>query len=84
MGSDERRIILVDDEEALVWSLSTRLMRTRPAWTVQTANDGETALAHIKECSVDLLVAADEVLLELAAVLEDPPADLINLGLELV
>ena len=57
MGSDERRIILVDDEEALVWSLSTRLMRTRPAWTVQTANDGETALAHIKECSVDLLVA---------------------------
>ncbi|MCA9589867.1 MAG: response regulator, partial [Myxococcales bacterium] len=24
---------------------------------VQTANDGETALAHIKECSVDLLVA---------------------------
>jgi CheY-like chemotaxis protein len=51
------RVLLVDDEEALVWSLSNRLGKARAHLTVDTANDGETALAKIRARPVDLLVA---------------------------
>jgi CheY-like chemotaxis protein len=52
-----RRIILVDDEEALAWSLASRLAKARPGDRVETSNDGETALVRIREAPVDLLVA---------------------------
>lgn len=52
-----RRIVLVDDEEVLAWSLSNRLARVRPNLTVDTANNGEDALARIRRAPVDLLVA---------------------------
>lgn len=51
------RVLLVDDEEALAWSLSNRLGKARSHLTVDTANDGETALAKIRKQPVDLLVA---------------------------
>lgn len=54
---DGRRIILVDDEEALAWSLSSRLAKVRPRDHIETANDGETALALIQEAPIDLLIA---------------------------
>jgi CheY-like chemotaxis protein/predicted regulator of Ras-like GTPase activity (Roadblock/LC7/MglB family) len=57
MASDARRIVLVDDEEVLAWSLSTRLARARPSWTVDALHDGESALARIQSAPVDLLVA---------------------------
>jgi CheY-like chemotaxis protein/predicted regulator of Ras-like GTPase activity (Roadblock/LC7/MglB family) len=57
MASDARRIVLVDDEEVLAWSLSTRLARIRPTWIIDTVNDGETALARIQSAPTDLLVA---------------------------
>jgi CheY-like chemotaxis protein len=56
-GSDKRRVLIVDDEEALAWSLSTRLGKVRPRYAVDTANDGDTALAKLRERSADLLVA---------------------------
>ncbi len=52
-----RKIVLVDDEEVLAWSLSNRLARARPSWEVHTANTGEAALARIQSGPVDLLVA---------------------------
>jgi CheY-like chemotaxis protein/predicted regulator of Ras-like GTPase activity (Roadblock/LC7/MglB family) len=52
-----RRILLVDDEEALVWSLASRLSKVRPDDTFETANDGASALALMRERSFDLLVA---------------------------
>ena len=52
-----RRILLVDDEEALAWSLASRLAKVRPGDQIATANDGETALARVKEEPLDLLVA---------------------------
>ena len=52
-----RRILLVDDEEALAWSLASRLAKVRPGDKIATANDGETALARVKEEPLDLLVA---------------------------
>jgi CheY-like chemotaxis protein len=53
----ERRIVLVDDEEALAWSLSSRLARAYPNYRIETANDGGTALALLREAAVDLLIA---------------------------
>lgn len=52
-----RRILLVDDEEALAWSLASRLARVRPQHRVVTANDGPSALGLIHEAPIDLLVA---------------------------
>jgi CheY-like chemotaxis protein len=52
-----RRIILVDDEEALAWSLASRLAKVRPQHTVETATDGTSALALMQNGPVDLLVA---------------------------
>ena len=52
-----RRILLVDDEEALAWSLASRLAKARPGDQIATANDGETALVRVKEEPLDLLVA---------------------------
>ncbi len=52
-----RRIILVDDEEALAWSLAGRLLKARPTDRIETANDGETALALVQDGPVDLIIA---------------------------
>jgi len=52
-----RRIVLVDDEEALAWSLSSRIARAYPTYRVETANDGEAALKLIGDSSIDLLIA---------------------------
>jgi DNA-binding response OmpR family regulator len=56
-GGDKRRVLIVDDEEALAWSLSTRLGKVRPRYAVDTAHDGATALAKLRDRPVDLLVA---------------------------
>ncbi len=50
-------VLIVDDEEALAWSLCTRLARVRPRYTVDTAHDGATALAKLHREPADLLVA---------------------------
>jgi CheY-like chemotaxis protein len=57
MAAASRRIILVDDEEALAWSLASRLAKVRPQHVVATANDGTSALALMQTGPVDLLVA---------------------------
>src|SRR5258706_3234989 len=54
---EKRRVLIVDDEEALAWSLSTRLEKIRPRFEVETANDGATALAKLRMQPADLLVA---------------------------
>lgn len=53
----QRRIVLVDDEEALAWSLTSRLSKVRPGDRIETANDGESALARVNEGPLDLLIA---------------------------
>jgi len=50
-------VLLVDDEEALVWSLASRLAKVRPQYQFVTANDGTSALAMMQETPADLLVA---------------------------
>ncbi len=56
-GSSGRRIVLVDDEKALAWSLASRLLKARPQDRVETAGDGESALAMISNERADLLIA---------------------------
>lgn len=51
-----RRVLLVDDEESLVWSLGSRLGKCRPQYSVVTANEGESALIELGREAVDLLV----------------------------
>ena len=51
-----RRVVLVDDEEALAWSLASRLAKIRPHIQVVTAHEGNAALA-LMQPGVDLLVA---------------------------
>lgn len=52
-----RSILIVDDEEALAWSLYGRLRKQRSDYRVQTASEAETALAKFKRRPFDLLVA---------------------------
>jgi len=51
------RLLIVDDEETLLWSIVRRLAETRPQYEVETAGDGESALALLKRGPPDLLVA---------------------------
>lgn len=57
LEDDTKRVLLVDDEEPLVWSLSSRLSKSRQTYEVETANDGATALRMINSKGYDLLVA---------------------------
>lgn len=52
-----QRVILVDDEEALVWSLASRLAKSRPHDRFETAYNGADALQLVQAGPVDLLVA---------------------------
>ncbi len=49
-------ILLVDDEEVLVWSLSQRITKLRPNYQVVTAGDGQAALSRIGAGPIDLLI----------------------------
>ena len=55
--ANRRRIVLVDDEEVLAWSLSNRLARAHPSWGIDTANNGSEALEKIHRAPIDLLIA---------------------------
>jgi CheY-like chemotaxis protein len=54
---ETRRIVLVDDEEALTWSLASRLGKARPQYIVDTACESESALALLEQGETDLLIA---------------------------
>jgi len=51
-----KQVLIVDDEETLTWSLSKTLARDREIYEVSTANDGQTALRHLKVRSFDVVV----------------------------
>ncbi|XXR93670.1 DUF4388 domain-containing protein [Sorangium sp. So ce426] len=56
MDDAKLRIILVDDEEALVWSLSNRIIKQRPGYAVESVTDGHAALRLFDSGPVDLLI----------------------------
>lgn len=56
MTETKKRILIVDDEEDLTWSISRGLSRDKNAWEVVCANSGYHALQMLSQQPVDLLV----------------------------
>ena len=56
MLENKKRILIVDDEEDLTWSISRGLIKDKNALEVMCANSGYHALKTLSEHSVDLLV----------------------------
>jgi CheY-like chemotaxis protein len=50
------RVLLVDDEEALVWSLVRQVQRERPDLAIEGLSDPEQALRRVGEAPPDVLV----------------------------
>jgi len=51
------RLLVVDDEEELLWSVSTRLRKEQPRLSVATATNGHDALDMLDRDAFDVLVA---------------------------
>jgi CheY-like chemotaxis protein len=51
-----RRVLLVDDEETLVWSLARQMQRERPDLSFEGLSDPEQALRRLTEAPPDVLV----------------------------
>lgn len=54
--AERPRVLLVDDEEALVWSVSNRLTKLRPDYTVVPFTAARAALREIETLPADLLI----------------------------
>jgi len=53
---DLKRILVVDDEEDLTWSISKSLEKNERAFEVICVNDGDSALAYLATRHVDLVI----------------------------
>lgn len=56
MLADKKKILIVDDEEDLTWSISKGLSRETQGFEVFCANSGSMALDILSQKAVDLLV----------------------------
>jgi len=52
-----KRVLLVDDEEDLTWSISKHLQKDRASYELYTANSGRAALDILNQVPVDLVVS---------------------------
>jgi len=51
-----KRILVVDDEDDLTWSISKSLEKNDKAFEVICVNNGDSALAYLLTCHVDLVI----------------------------
>jgi YesN/AraC family two-component response regulator len=51
-----KKVLIVDDEETLTWSMSKSLSKDKDKYEVMVANDGREALGLLKKNKVDLLI----------------------------
>ncbi|MFZ5515093.1 MAG: response regulator [Candidatus Zhuqueibacterota bacterium] len=56
MTSDPKRILIVDDEEDLTWSIARSLRKENEQYEIMCVNSGEEALEVIRRFSLDLLI----------------------------
>ena len=56
MNGEKKRILIVDDEEDLTWSISKRLAKDGDSLEVLCTNTGNNALEMLAQYSVDLMV----------------------------
>jgi len=56
MSTEKKKILIVDDEEDLTWSISKGLTRETHGFEILCANSGTMALDILSQKAVDLLV----------------------------
>lgn len=56
LHAERPRLLLVDDEEALVWSVTNRIAKLRPDYWVVPVTDGRAALRELEAGHFDLLI----------------------------
>jgi DNA-binding response OmpR family regulator len=57
MVKDLKRVLIVDDEETLTWSMARSLSRDKDKYEVIIANNGREALNLLKKNNVDLVIS---------------------------
>ena len=56
MAKNLKKVLIVDDEETLTWSMAKSLSKDKDKYEVIIANNGREALAHLKKDKIDLVI----------------------------
>jgi DNA-binding response OmpR family regulator len=56
MVKNLKKVLIVDDEETLTWSMSKSLSKDRDKYELIIANNGQEALNHLHENKIDLVI----------------------------
>ncbi len=57
MSKELKRVLIVDDEETLTWSMAKSLSRDKDKYDVMIANSGREALSMLKKSKIDLVIS---------------------------
>lgn len=57
MAKDLKKVLIVDDEETLTWSMSKSLAKDKDKYEVIVANSGKEALNILKQNNIDLVIS---------------------------
>ena len=57
MVKDLKKVLIVDDEETLTWSMAKSLSKDRDKYQVLIANNGKEALDHLVKDKVDIVIS---------------------------
>jgi DNA-binding response OmpR family regulator len=57
MTKDIKKVMIVDDEETLTWSMSKSLSKDRDKYQVLVANNGKEALGQLDREKIDLVIS---------------------------
>jgi len=57
MLKDLKKVLIVDDEETLTWSMAKSLSKDKDKYEVIIANNGKEALALLKDNKIDLVIS---------------------------
>ncbi len=57
MSKDLKKVLIVDDEETLTWSMAKSLSKDKDKYEVIIANNGKEALSQLKDNKIDLVIS---------------------------
>jgi CheY-like chemotaxis protein len=57
MQKELKKVLIVDDEETLTWSMAKSLSKDRDKYEVLIANNGKEALEHLTKDRVDIVIS---------------------------
>jgi len=52
-----KKVLIVDDEETLTWSMAKSLSKDKDKYEVLIANNGKEAFNHLKKEKIDLVIS---------------------------